>query len=349
MPSGLDAEDLVTLKMRGAAPARRAAARATRPGQDRYPARRRRDRGQPGRRRQPRRRPGQPLVKIGPELARRRITLRLDGHSTTSSVTASWPRPCPARSPPPTAPSLRGAWIAGTPPPALGPVSVQRKVPPTASSWSPASGCASAPATPGRSSPSTSRTPTSASPGRAAAAAYRDPFQERRPVAAGNPRRAVVRPRRPASQGADRRRGPARQPARRRPGPPRARRRPCHRLVARPVGLYRQPGVRRGPRPGAGQLGRRGIVPRTPLPGCAGRPAALRPASHHRLDPLAARRRRPGPGGPADEGAAGAPDPARRRRPCPWHRCGQGYRRPARPHRRYPVIGRIQVPAGLAA
>jgi hypothetical protein len=51
--------------------------------------------------------------------------------SCTSSAAASWPRPCPAQSRPPTGPSCAGARIAAAalPAPVPGPVSVHRKVP----------------------------------------------------------------------------------------------------------------------------------------------------------------------------------------------------------------------------
>jgi hypothetical protein len=105
-------------------------------------------------------------IKIGTELARSKVTLRLDGHLihviADGVLAKTLPSPVPAGD----RAGLRGARIAGTPlpAPAPGPVSVQRKVPRDASSWSPARGCASVPPTPGRSSPSTSRTRTSASP-----------------------------------------------------------------------------------------------------------------------------------------------------------------------------------------
>jgi len=68
-------------------------------------------------------------LKVGPELARRRVTLRLDGHLVhviSGGVLAkTLPSPIPAG-------TLRSARIAAAPlpPPAPGPVSVQRKVPP---------------------------------------------------------------------------------------------------------------------------------------------------------------------------------------------------------------------------
>ena len=70
-------------------------------------------------------------VKVGAELARRKVTLRLDGHLLhviNSGVLAkTLPSPVPAED----RARLRGARIAGTPlpAPAPGPVSVQRKVP----------------------------------------------------------------------------------------------------------------------------------------------------------------------------------------------------------------------------
>ena len=83
------------------------------------------------------------------------------------------------------------------------------------------------------------------------------------------------------------------------PAPSRAGLGAGHRAVAGAVGLHGQPGVRHRARPGPGQLGRRGAVPRGRLPHRAGRPAALRPAAHHRVDAVAGRRRRPGPRGAA--------------------------------------------------
>jgi transposase InsO family protein len=70
-------------------------------------------------------------VKIGPELARRRVTLRLDGHLihviSGGVLAKTLPSPIPAAE----RGKLRGARIAAAalPPPAPGPVSVQRKVP----------------------------------------------------------------------------------------------------------------------------------------------------------------------------------------------------------------------------
>ena len=190
VPSSLDAEDLATLKMRGASPA-----------------------GPPPAAPSPAKAgalPGDTVievdrsvdangvvdlaghqVKADAELARRRVTLRLDGHLSTSSATASWPRPCPALSRPLTGPS----YAAPTSPrprcrrqlPVRSASSARS--PATASSWSPASGCASAPPTPGRSSPSTSRTPTSASPATAPRSpCTRDRAAPRHPVESQDPR-----------------------------------------------------------------------------------------------------------------------------------------------------------------
>jgi len=70
-------------------------------------------------------------VKVGPELGRRQVTLRLDGHLVhviSGGVLAkTLPSPIPAAA----RATLRGARIgaAPLPPPAPGPVSVQRKVP----------------------------------------------------------------------------------------------------------------------------------------------------------------------------------------------------------------------------
>ncbi len=70
-------------------------------------------------------------VKIGAELARRRVTLRLDGHLmhviSGGVLAKTLPSPVPADG----RGKLRGARIAATalPAPAPGPVSVQRKVP----------------------------------------------------------------------------------------------------------------------------------------------------------------------------------------------------------------------------
>jgi transposase InsO family protein len=130
VPSSLNAEDLATLRMRGASPA-----------------------GPPPAAPAPRKAgalPGGTVIevdrnvdgngvadlaghrlKIGAELARRRVTLRLDGHLvhviSGGTLAKTLPSPIPAadRS------KLRGARIAAValPPPAPGPVSVQRKVP----------------------------------------------------------------------------------------------------------------------------------------------------------------------------------------------------------------------------
>jgi transposase InsO family protein len=70
-------------------------------------------------------------IKIGAELARRRVTLRLDGHLihviSGGTLAKTLPSPIPAAD----RGTLRGARIAAAPlpPPAPGPVSVQRKVP----------------------------------------------------------------------------------------------------------------------------------------------------------------------------------------------------------------------------
>jgi transposase InsO family protein len=128
--SSLDAEDLATLKMRGASPA-----------------------GPPPAAPAPRKAGALPggmvievdrsvdgngiadlaghRVKIGPELARHRVTLRLDGHLMhvirDGVLAKTLPSPIPAAD----RGTLRGARIAAAPlpPPAPGPVSVQRKVP----------------------------------------------------------------------------------------------------------------------------------------------------------------------------------------------------------------------------
>jgi transposase InsO family protein len=130
VPSSLDAEDLATLRMRGASPA-----------------------GPPPAAPAPRNAGALPggtvievdrnvdtngvadlaghKIKAGAELARRRVTLRLDGHLvhviSGGTLAKTLPSPIPAadRS------KLRGARIAAAPlpPPAPGPVSVQRKVP----------------------------------------------------------------------------------------------------------------------------------------------------------------------------------------------------------------------------
>ena len=70
-------------------------------------------------------------LKVGPELAHRRVTLRLDGHLVHvicgGVLAKTLPSPVPAAS----RGKLRGARLAAAalPPPAPGPVSVQRKVP----------------------------------------------------------------------------------------------------------------------------------------------------------------------------------------------------------------------------
>ena len=130
VPSSLDAEDLATLKMRGASPA-----------------------GPPPAAPAPRKAGALPggtvievdrsvdangvadlaghRVKIGAELARRRVTLRLDGHLIhvicEGVLAKTLPSPVPAAE----RGKLHGARIAAAalPPPAPGPVSVQRKVP----------------------------------------------------------------------------------------------------------------------------------------------------------------------------------------------------------------------------
>ena len=130
VPSCLDAEDLATLKMRGASPAgpppaapapRKAGAL---PGGMVIEADRSVD--------------GNGVadlaghkVKVGAELASRRVTLRLDGHLihviSNGVLAKTLPSPVPAAD----RAKLRGARIAAAalPPPAPGPVSVQRKVP----------------------------------------------------------------------------------------------------------------------------------------------------------------------------------------------------------------------------
>jgi transposase InsO family protein len=130
VPSGLDAEDLATLKMRGARPAgpppaAPAPARAgALPGGTVIEVDRAVDGNGvadlAGHR-----------LKIGPDLARRQVTLRLDGHLLhvicDGVLAKTLPSPVPAAS----RGKLRGARIAAAalPPPAPGPVSVQRKVP----------------------------------------------------------------------------------------------------------------------------------------------------------------------------------------------------------------------------
>jgi hypothetical protein len=130
VPSCLDAKDLATLKMRGASPA----------GPPPAPPAPRKAGALPG---------GTVIevdraidgngvadlgghrLKVGSELARRRVTLRLDGHLvhviSDSVLAKTLPSPIPAD----VRGTLRGARIAAAPlpPPAPGPVSVQRKVP----------------------------------------------------------------------------------------------------------------------------------------------------------------------------------------------------------------------------
>jgi transposase InsO family protein len=131
VPSSLDAEDLATLKMRGATPAgpppaAPAPAKAgALPGGTVIEV----DRAVDGNGVADL---GGHRLKIGPELARRRVTLRLDGHLVhviSGGVLAkTLPSPVPAAD----RAKLRGARIAAAtlpPPPAPGPVSVQRKVP----------------------------------------------------------------------------------------------------------------------------------------------------------------------------------------------------------------------------
>jgi transposase InsO family protein len=130
VPSCLDAENLAVLKMRGASPAgpppaAPAPAKAgALPGGTVTEVDRSVDgdgiADMAGQR-----------VKIGPELARRRVTLRFDGHlmhvisDGVLAKTLASPVPADGRS------KLRGARIAASalPAPAPGPVSVQRKVP----------------------------------------------------------------------------------------------------------------------------------------------------------------------------------------------------------------------------
>jgi transposase InsO family protein len=130
VPSSLNAEDLATLKMRGAAaagppPAGPAPANVgALPGGTVIEVDRALDDSGAadlaGRR-----------LKIGAELARCRVTLRLDGHLIhvirDGVLAKTLPSPIPAAG----RAKLRGARIAVTvlPPPARGPVSVQRKVP----------------------------------------------------------------------------------------------------------------------------------------------------------------------------------------------------------------------------
>ena len=130
VPSSLDAEDLAELRMRGAAPAGPPPALPAPARADALPA-------------------GTVIevdravdasgiadlaghkVKVGAELARGKVTLRLDGHLIhvirDGVLAKTLPSPVPAGD----RAGLRGARIAGTPlpAPAPGPVSVQRKVP----------------------------------------------------------------------------------------------------------------------------------------------------------------------------------------------------------------------------
>jgi hypothetical protein len=162
VPSSLGPEDLAELRMRGAAPAgpppaMPAPARADLPAGTVIELDRAVDADGiadlAGRK-----------VRIGAELARSKVTLRLDGTSCTSSATASSPRPCRPPLPPTSGPAsvARGSPARRCPRQLPGRSASSARCPGTASSWSPASGSASAPPTPGRSSPSTSRTPTSA-------------------------------------------------------------------------------------------------------------------------------------------------------------------------------------------
>ncbi len=130
VPSCLNAEDLATLKMRGASPAGpppaapSPAKAGALPGGTVIEVDRSIDSNGTadlaGHR-----------LKVGAELARRRVTLRLDGHLihviSNGTLAKTLPSPIPAAE----RGKLRGARIAGTalPPPAPGPVSVQRKVP----------------------------------------------------------------------------------------------------------------------------------------------------------------------------------------------------------------------------
>jgi transposase InsO family protein len=130
VPSCLNAEDLATLKMRGASPAGpppaapSPAKTGTLPGGTVIEVDRTTDAdGIADLARQ--------RIKIGAELARRRVTLRLDGHLmhviSGGVLAKTMPSPIPAAD----RGTLRGARItaAALPPPAPGPVSVQRKVP----------------------------------------------------------------------------------------------------------------------------------------------------------------------------------------------------------------------------
>ena len=130
VPSSLDAEDLATLKMRGASPAGpppaapSPAKAGALPGGTVIEVDRSTDANGfadlAGHR-----------VKVGAELARRRVTLRLDGHLVhvicNGVLAKTLPSPVPAAD----RGTLRGARIAAAalPAPAPGPVSVQRKVP----------------------------------------------------------------------------------------------------------------------------------------------------------------------------------------------------------------------------
>jgi transposase InsO family protein len=129
VPSSLDAEDLAELRMRGAAPAgpppaMPAPPRAGLPAGTVIEIDRAIDAGGiadlAGHK-----------VKVGPELARTRVTLRLDGHLIhvirDGALAKTLPSPVPAAD----RARLRGARIAAAPLPAPtpGPVSVQRKVP----------------------------------------------------------------------------------------------------------------------------------------------------------------------------------------------------------------------------
>ncbi len=165
VPSCLDAEDLATLKMRGASPAGpppaapSPAKAGALPGGTVIEVDRAVDANGvadlAGHR-----------LKIGAELARRRVTLRLDGHLVhvirDGVLAKTLPSPVPAATAASYAAPASPRPRCRRPLPARSASSARS--PATASSWSPASGCASAPPTPGRSSPSTSRTPTSASP-----------------------------------------------------------------------------------------------------------------------------------------------------------------------------------------
>ena len=163
VPSSLTAEDLATLRMRGAGPAgpppaAPAPARAgALPGGTVIEVNRAVDSNRvaelAGHR-----------LKVGAELARRRVTLRLDGHLIhvicDGALAKTLPSPVPASD----RGTLRGARIAAAAASSRPASASSGRSRATASSWSPASGCVSERPTPGRSSPSTSRTPTSASP-----------------------------------------------------------------------------------------------------------------------------------------------------------------------------------------